>query len=300
MSARTPVASPRAALETRAEELARAHPEWEPWLALVRVALAAEEPGWEAAAAGANLDAGRADGAPLLDGASLLVDEGLARDWVRRLVRAAAGQHTAPKRGAADRVEPLALLEAAIGQDQARMEEIATATGADAAALSPVAQLAAMPLLQACGRQLAARVATAWSRGCCPVCGAWPSLAEVRGIDRARRLRCGRCGADWGMEARRCPFCGLDDHRELGALVPEQGGEAQRVETCGACRGYVKTLSTIVPWPGPRVYLEDLATVALDLVALERGFARPAGAGAAVRVRLQPHARALSLLGRRR
>jgi formate dehydrogenase maturation protein FdhE len=59
------------------------------------------------------------------------------------------------------------------------------------------------------------------------------------------------------------------------ALVSEQDGEARKVETCSACRGYLKSVSTLRPWPGDEVALVDLATVDLDLVALERDFERP-------------------------
>ncbi|HUS16785.1 MAG TPA: formate dehydrogenase accessory protein FdhE, partial [Chloroflexia bacterium] len=153
--------------------------------------------------------------------------------------------------------------------------------------LGPVAQLAVMPLLQAAGRRLARQVPAQWSRGTCPVCGAWPLLAELRGLERARRLRCGRCGTDWGLEPLRCPYCGVTDHRHLGSLVPEAGGQMRKVDTCADCKGYLKTFTTLSAWSAPRLAVEDLASVDLDLVALERGYRRPERAAIPLALRIE-------------
>jgi FdhE protein len=64
-------------------------------------------------------------------------------------------------------------------------------------------------------------------------------------------------------------------HEARAALVSEQDGEARKVETCSACRGYLKSVSTLRAWAADEVALTDLATVDLDLVALERAFERP-------------------------
>ena len=108
-----------------------------------------------------------------------------------------------------------------------------------------------------------------------PLCGGWPHLAEQRGLERTRRLRCARCGGDWAQPGVRCPYCGVVGHEARAALVSEQDGEARKVETCSACRGYLKSVSTLRAWAGDEVALIDLATVDLDLVALEREFERP-------------------------
>jgi FdhE protein len=119
-----------------------------------------------------------------------------------------------------------------------------------------------------------------------PVCGGWPTVAESRGLERARRLRCGRCGGDWAYPALRCPFCANDDHERLGSLVPEGQAEARRVETCSVCQGYVKQVATLRAWAGDEVALADLASVDLDLAALEHGFARPETAAWSLAVRV--------------
>ena len=271
--------------------LAESQPESAPWLALVAEALReADDPAWDRAAAGVALRADQPAPVPLLAGATIPVEPGTAQGWVRRLLALAgnAGPDATALGDAAGsgRLDAAALLEAAINQDGERLGGMAVALGVDRDALAAVAQLAAMPLLQACRRRLAAAVSPNWSAGYCPVCGAWPAMAESRGLERARRLRCGRCGADWGMVSLRCPFCGTTDHQQLATLVSETDGEARRVETCAHCRGYLKTVATLRPWAGDEIGLADLATVDLDLAALERTYARPKAPAVNLGVRL--------------
>ena len=271
--------------------LAQAQPEAGAWLALVEASLTeGVNPAWGRAAAAVALRAEQPGGAPLLTGAMIPVERDAAAAWVRRLLALAgnASPEAAPLADAAGagRLDAVALLEAAINQDAEAVNGLAAALGVGAVALGAVAQLAAMPLLQACRQRLAGAVAPDWHEGFCPICGAWPALAESRGLERSRRLRCGRCGGDWGMPPLRCPFCGTTDHEQLAALVSESDGEARKVETCARCRGYLKTVATLRPWAGDEVCLADLATVDLDLAALERDYARPAAPALELSVRL--------------
>jgi FdhE protein len=265
-----------AAEPSRLERLAREQPEASPLLAPLGRALAEAAGGrWEAAVPSPPKLADPA--MPLLAGAALRVDPGVARRW---LAEALAAVSPAPE----PMPDPFEVLEAAIVQDRARLERLAEAAGAEPAVFRVVADLAALPLLLACGRRWAPAVPPAWREGYCPVCGAWPALAEARGVERSRRLRCGRCGGDWEAEWLRCPYCGMREHARLGALVPESGGERRRVETCESCHGYLKTLTTLSGAPPGDVLLEDLASVDLDLVALGAGYRRPEGPGYAMAV----------------
>jgi FdhE protein len=115
--------------------------------------------------------------------------------------------------------------------------------------------------------------------GYCPVCGAWPAFAEVRGIERSRYLRCGRCAGEWQARALTCPYCGMTDHNQLVSLIPEKAGASRAIEACKRCLGYVKTFTTLQASPAGRIMLDDLASVDLDLAAIERGYGRPQGPG---------------------
>ncbi|MGH7537275.1 MAG: formate dehydrogenase accessory protein FdhE, partial [Gemmatimonadales bacterium] len=221
---------------------------------------------------------------PLLAGASLRVSAAGLRDRLQRLAQSAGGTL---ERFPSTTPEALRLAEAAIGFDREALEAAAHAGGADADALATVMQLVVVPLLRACAAQLAQRLPAHWPHGYCPVCGAWAILAELRGMDRSRHLRCGRCGADWEAPWLRCAFCDEQDHSQLGSLVLETGPDVRRVETCDSCGGYLKSIATLQPLPIPELVVRDLETVELDVAAAERGYGRPRPPGCAVAVRIE-------------
>jgi FdhE protein len=252
-----------------------------------------DDPGWGTPLAEAESAAGDAGGsaqAPLLHGRTLEVDAARVRRLVRRLVSTAAAGETAAAaslRGyRPSAIEAVGLLTAAVRQDRARIGALAAPGGIDSGALASVADLAALPLLHSCGRLLVDGVPDFWPHGYCPICAGWPILAERRGLDRTRRLRCGRCGGDWPVNWLCCIYCGEKEHERLGSLVPEDRGETLKVETCASCRGYLKSVATLQQIPPFALLLQDLETVELDLVALDRGYSRPQGGGFAVDVRV--------------
>lgn len=266
------------AAASRLAELGVANPEWRSWLALLEEAIR-ELPNavWRRAVP----DAPRAngDGTPLLADAVLTVDSRAARHFVGRLMAATIDSPAGNLKVIAEKVEATALLEAAVRSDYSRLATFAAGSGVEAAALHAVAPLLVMPLLQACARGWQERVPGDWDRGYCPICGAWPAVAEARGLEGSRRLRCGRCGSDWRAAWLLCPFCGTDDHNRLGALVSETTTPTRKADVCFACHGYVKTLTVLTPTPASDVPIADLETVGLDLAALADGFTRPTEPG---------------------
>jgi FdhE protein len=268
--------------------LLASQPETAPWLGVLSAVLeeaADGSPGapWDAVAAATTLQTEHSPGTPLLAGARIPIDALLADRWVRRVLALAAeaGPHAIGLRAAAGDdpsgapLDTRAFLEAAVNADGDQLDALARSLDIDPDALAAVATLAVMPLLQALRRRFGSAVDPRWDEGRCPICGGWPHLTEQRGLERTRRLRCARCGGDWAQPGIRCPYCGVVGHEARGALVSEQDGEARKIETCSACRGYLKSVSTPRAWAGDEVTLTDLATVDLDLVALEREFERP-------------------------
>ena len=255
-------------IQTRVAEARRARPESEAWLGLLEAALGESEDGaaWEAAVPKPAAD--RPVKAPLLSQTQITFAGRAARRWVDGMVRRAA-------RVRARRIDGLALLEAAVCQDDTRIDALARTAGTEPQPLRVAGQMAALPLLQACGRSLARELPAAWWEGYCPLCGAWPVLAEYTGLERKRQLRCGRCGTRWAIPALRCVFCAETDHENLGYLAPEEDEQMRRIEVCQTCKGYLKGLTTVgalAPWA---ILLDDLMTVPLDVAALERGYQRP-------------------------
>jgi len=114
----------------------------------------------------------------------------------------------------------LSLFQASLGEDGEHLERIAGSLGADPEALQAIAALVPIPFLHACNRRWASLKSESWTAGYCPVCGAWPAFAELRGIECSRYFRCGCCGAGWQAHCLYCPYCGMNDHNELVSLVP--------------------------------------------------------------------------------
>ena len=263
------------------------HPEWRPLLAVIKEALReTEHPHWARFVAALEHSGG--GGRPLLDGAVINVASKLVGRWVRHILGVAAdtgtGMEPLARAVAAGRLDALSLFETAMSQDVDRFDELARVEGAYRDPLQGLASLIAMPMLQSCRRAWTERVPTDWGYGYCPICGRWPALAEVRGLDGGRHLRCGCCGSDWRTEWLRCPFCGEGDHQKLGSLVLPDRLERQTIEVCEGCGGYVKTLTTLSAIRPEHVVLQDLATLVLDVVALGRGYRRPASKGHEVAV----------------
>src|SRR6266498_3429687 len=244
----------------RLADVRQKNPESETWLALVEAALVESRDAttWDAVVPA------RVDGrpppvrAPLLHGAEVSVHRRSASRFVRHLAQLAGLD------GAAHRLDAVDLLEAAIRQDDARIDALATG---DPSLLRVVAQVAAVPLLRGCARAIGSEVSSAWWEGYCPLCGAWPALSEFRGLERKRWLRCGRCGAGWAMPWLWCAFCDETNHEQLGYLTPAEGEPTRRAEVCYRCKCYLKALATVRALPEWGVLLEDLTTVSLDVAA---------------------------------
>jgi len=255
---------------------------WRPWVKLLDVALdAAEGTPWASAVPDLPDHGGAAwpPYIPLLDRANIGVDGRRARKLVRDLIHTAAearedGVATpTPVRGR--RLDAVGLLHAAIVRDHDAVAKIADKAGLDTQALEVIAQLAVMPLLHACAERWREHIPSAWTHGYCPVCGAWPALAEVRGLDKSRRMRCGRCASDWPLPVLQCTYCGESDHNQLGTLTPEGESQTRRVEVCYTCKGYLKAFTTLRPMTLRTIAMADLASVDLDLIAQEREYSRP-------------------------
>jgi FdhE protein len=267
---------------TALHDLKRQRPEWEPWLAVIEeIVRETASPRWEASVPTSVQP--RQTGTPLLAGATLAVDTSSVRRLLKRLTRIASLSgmpNTAALDSALDAdLDVLTLFNATLCQDNDGVDEVAAARGVDAGALQAVIALLPLPLLHACNRRWASSISESWVEGYCPVCGSWPAFAEVRGIERSRSFRCGRCGGEWHARLLSCPYCTEVSHDALVSLVPENGGAQGTIDACKSCHGYVKTFTRLQGCQPDTVMLEDLASVHFDVAALEQGYTRPSGAG---------------------
>jgi FdhE protein len=148
--------------------------------------------------------------------------------------------------------------------------------GLDTKLGTSVLRLAALPVLAAQVTVLQSSWQKVdWPHGYCPACGSWPLLAEFRGLEQFRWLRCGLCGSGWQVDRIFCPFCEARDHRQLLDLFVEGREQKHRVNVCNGCRGFVRTLCTLTPLTVPELLVAELETLHLELLAIERGYVLP-------------------------
>ncbi|MBS1209627.1 MAG: fdhE [Proteobacteria bacterium] len=110
----------------------------------------------------------------------------------------------------------------------------------------------------------------------CPCCGSAPLGSIVLAGDGKaglRYLECSLCATRWNAVRARCTLC--EDGAVVNYLGLEGGSDAVQAETCDACHGYIKTFfqtkdSLLEP------LADDLASLALDVLVGEQGYARGA------------------------
>jgi FdhE protein len=146
---------------------------------------------------------------------------------------------------------------------------VGPAVAPDALATAPFVGAA----LQAWYGKLAAAVDPATvppaERGC-PLCGSPPVAGILQGDDRVRYLSCALCSTQWYVPRIRCASCQAS---ETVSYLEVEGDPGARAEACDACKSYLK-LFDLAKRPGAEALADDVATLALDLLVAEEGYAR--------------------------
>ncbi len=108
----------------------------------------------------------------------------------------------------------------------------------------------------------------------CPFCKRKPGLGVLRplGEGSQRSLICSFCLAEWEFRRIICPACGETDPAKLPVYAAEELQHV-RVEACDSCKSYIKTVDLTKSGLGEPV-VDEIASVALDLWAAERGYAK--------------------------
>ena len=180
------------------------------------------------------------------------------------------------------RLDTTSLLTASLSRDQKAIRTGATHRGLSPDLLWLIAELAVSPFAYALHRgwltptSSSSPLGTAldgWGEGYCPACGSWPALAEA--VSGRRVLRCSFCAFAWELSGYSCIYCHDDGERFVTAAVNGDRKD-RRIELCGACSSYVKTVDVPELSPFPLLAIADLETMDLDMAAMERGYARPA------------------------
>jgi FdhE protein len=171
------------------------------------------------------------------------------------------------------------MLTASATRDQNAIRTGALHRGVSPDLLWLVAELAASPFIHAlqrtvfCGEDETLRGALAeWNFGYCAACASWPALAEV--VAGHRILRCSFCALAWELTTYSCVYCG-EESEPFVTAAPDSERKDRRIEVCGSCAGYLKTVDVPALSPFPLLAISDLETMDLDVAAMEHGYSRP-------------------------
>lgn len=110
--------------------------------------------------------------------------------------------------------------------------------------------------------------------GRCPVCGSPPVAATVMAtppLEGLRYLGCELCATSWYVPRAQCSQCQSDKDIAYFAFAESSGHG--RGETCPKCRAYLKIFAEDAS-PGSEPFVDDLASLGLDLRLTEAGWHR--------------------------
>lgn len=113
-----------------------------------------------------------------------------------------------------------------------------------------------------------------WQHGHCPVCGSAPLVGRLVGKEGALHHTCSFCRHEYRAKRLQCPFCLENESKNLEYFTAD-GEPGFQVHVCKSCKGYIKVADfrefdrISIP------VLDDLESLALDIVARRQGYARP-------------------------
>jgi FdhE protein len=113
-------------------------------------------------------------------------------------------------------------------------------------------------------------------RGLCPCCGSTPVAGMVTASGQTpgtRYLYCSLCAAAWNHVRAVCITCGQSRSLSLEEIEGDSG--TVKAETCNECHTYAKMLYQSRDMKADP-FADDLATLGLDLLVAEAGWARHA------------------------
>jgi len=225
-------------------------------------------------------DAFTQEGFPLIEKQNFLLDAEASSRLFRSLCRVAAEATPLMAEGVQKIAEALVMKKLDTkklfreGFNEKRIEETADRLNLDKKVFLFLILNSIRPSVDANVERLRPEVdQEAWLKGYCPICGSLPCLSLLKEETGKRYLLCSFCGYQWRIERLLCPFCNNKEQGSLHYLYAEDE-ESHRIDICEKCHQYIKTIDlrkTEVSDP----FLEDLATLHLDILASQKGYQRP-------------------------
>jgi FdhE protein len=166
--------------------------------------------------------------------------------------------------------------DAFIANDSGVFVEFAKRTPQAPRTLSFLAQSSLTPSIMALAESLCASLPQdrTWEQGTCPICGSLAFHSVLSGKEGVRVNSCSFCRAAYRTVRLQCPYCEERDAAKLPYFTADEE-PGYRVDACLSCQGYIKT-TDFREFDRPSLpALDDLESMALDILAMKRGFTRP-------------------------
>jgi FdhE protein len=177
---------------------------------------------------------------------------------------------------AAGEIDAQAALKALPAGDDAIFARWRQALSGSPRALDFVITTALAPSLAAAAQELAPNLPEnlPHEHGHCPLCGGLPYISLLREKEGQRFGVCSFCGFTYRIRRIACAYCDESDQDKLKLFrVAEYPGV--RVDVCETCTMYIKTLDFRELDKQHLPALDDMASVALDILAQQQGYKRP-------------------------
>lgn len=105
----------------------------------------------------------------------------------------------------------------------------------------------------------------------CPCCGSKARISRLRAADSRRFMFCDRCFTEWETSMLYCVHCGNDEPGSIKYINIEED-PAFQIYVCDKCKGYLKTYDERKLGQTTDLFIANIETIYLDLLAQERGY----------------------------
>jgi len=105
----------------------------------------------------------------------------------------------------------------------------------------------------------------------CPVCGSKSHICRLNTGNGQRIMFCDRCFSEWPVRYLYCIYCGNDQAKDIFYLNVEND-DAYQLFLCNKCKGYLKTYDERSLGKPTDLFIANVETIYLDILAQEKGY----------------------------
>ena len=111
-----------------------------------------------------------------------------------------------------------------------------------------------------------------WSKGYCPICGAFPEIAVIKDKITERYLHCSRCRHEWRFNRVLCPYCEHEGKEEGVTYFFVEGKEQETAFICTRCHRYLITMNRVSDLGDHDFDVLSMGLAHLDMIMQEKGY----------------------------